>query len=129
MALDKLARPSRVDYVASPLEPDEDGVQDIGYRVGMLSDGRAYRLECWRMDDMLMLTAMFADRGLEAYRREDMYLLLESEGILHFTESRRSLQAARTTDDVDHEVWAINLKLADKKGTYAELAVELNSYR
>ncbi len=62
-------------FAFSRLEPDEDGVQDVGYKVGNLSDGRAYRLECWRMDDMLMLTVMFASTGLTAYQREDMYLL------------------------------------------------------
>ena len=41
-------------------------MQDVGYYNGKLSDGRAYRLECWRMDDMLMLTVMFSDRCLKA---------------------------------------------------------------
>ena len=77
MLIKKFPVPCRVDYVPSPYEPDEDGVQDVGYYNGKLSDGRAYRLECWRMDDMLMLTVMFSDRCLEGYRREDMALLLE----------------------------------------------------
>mgnify|MGYP000046099470 FL=1 len=72
MLIKKFPVPCRVDYVPSPYEPDEDGVQDVGYYNGKLSDGRAYRLECWRMDDMLMLTVMFSDRCLEGYRREDM---------------------------------------------------------
>ena len=71
MLIKKFPVPCRVDYVPSPYEPDEDGVQDVGYYNGKLSDGRAYRLECWRMDDMLMLTVMFSDRCLEGYRRED----------------------------------------------------------
>lgn len=74
MLIKKFPVPCRVDYVPSPYEPDEDGVQDVGYYNGKLSDGRAYRLECWRMDDMLMLTVMFSDRCLEGYRREDMAL-------------------------------------------------------
>lgn len=128
MLIKKFPVPCRVDYVPSPYEPDEDGVQDVGYLNGQLSDGRAYRLECWRMDDMLMLTVMFSDLCLAAYKREDMSLLLEAEKIVRFTGEGRKLQAARTVDDREQAVWAINLMLANKKGTYAEIIPELNRY-
>ena len=58
MLIKKFPAPSRIDYVASPYEPNEDGVMDVGFYNGALSDGRAYRLECWRMDEMLMMTVM-----------------------------------------------------------------------
>ena len=128
MLIKKFPVPCRVDYVPSPYEPDEDGVQDVGYVNGKLSDGRAYRLECWRMDDMLMLTVMFSDLCLAGYKREDMSLLLEAEEIVRFTSDSRKLQAARTVDDREQAVWAINLMLANKKGTYAEIVPELNRY-
>lgn len=128
MLIKKFPVPCRVDYVPSPYEPDEDGVQDVGYYNGRLSDGRAYRLECWRMDDMLMLTVMFSDLCLDGYRREDMPLLLEAEEIVRFTGEGRKLQAARTEDDCGQNVWAINLLLANKKGTYAEIVPELTRY-
>ena len=128
MLIKKFPVPCRVDYVPSPYEPDEDGVQDVGYYNGRLSDGRAYRLECWRMDDMLMLTVMFSDLCLDGYRREDMPLLLEAEDIVRFTSESRKLQAARTEDDRGQNVWAINLLLANKKGTYAEIVPELTRY-
>ena len=128
MLIKKFPVPCRVDYVPSPYEPDEDGVQDVGYLNGQLSDGRAYRLECWRMDDMLMLTVMFSDLCLAGYRREDMSLLLEAEGLVRFSGDSRKLQSARTVDDREQAVWAINLMLANKKGTYAEIVPELNRY-
>lgn len=128
MLIKKFPVPCRVDYVPSPYEPDEDGVQDVGYYNGKLSDGRAYRLECWRMDDMLMLTVMFSDLCLDGYRREDMPLLLEAEEIVRFTGASRKLQAARTEDDRGQKVWAINLLLANEKGTYAEIVPELTRY-
>ena len=98
MLIKNFPAPCRVDYVPSPYEPDEDGVVDVGYKNGRLSDGRPYRLECWRMDEMLMTTIMFSDLGLGAYKREDMYLLLEAEGILHFLGEKRPLQCAQTQD-------------------------------
>ena len=72
MLIKKYAAPCRVDYVPSPYEPDEDGVMDVGYKTGTMSDGRTYRLECWRMDEMLMLTVLFPNEGLSAYSRADM---------------------------------------------------------
>lgn len=129
MLIKKFPIPTRIDYVPSPYEPDEDGVQDVGYKLGSFSDGRSYRLECWRMDDMLMITLMFSDLALEGYKREDMSLLLEGEGLVNFLGERRPLQAARTTDDADNSVWAINLMLKNNKGKIADLGVELNTYR
>ena len=39
MLIKKFPVPCRVDYVPSPYEPDEDGVQDVGYYNGKLSPG------------------------------------------------------------------------------------------
>ena len=82
------------------------------------------------MDEMLMLTVLFSNEGLRAYSRADMPLLLEGEEILRFVGAGKPRQqAAQTTDDVGQKMWALNLMLADSKGTYAELLVKLNSYR
>ena len=130
MLMKKFAAPCRVNYVPSPYEPDEDGVMDVGYKNGVMSDGRPFRLECWRMDEMLMLTVLFSSEGLTAYKRVDMPLLLEGEDILRFVgEGKPRLQAAQSTDDVGQSMWALNLMLADGKETYGELQVKLNSYR
>lgn len=129
MLIKPFPAPCRVDYVPSPYEPDEDGVMDVGYKTGRLSDGRPFRMECWRMDDMLMLTVMFSELGLTAYRRDDMYLLLEAEGLLRFVGEKRPLQCALTEDDLGKGVWALNLMLVNRKGKYAELCLELNSYK
>lgn len=128
MIVKSFPSPCRIDYVPSPLEPDEDGVMDIGYQTGKLSDGRPYRLECWRMDDMVMITVMFSDIGIEAYKRADMYLLLECEGILKFKENKRPLQVARIKDDVNKSMWSLNLMLANSKQVYIDLLINLTKY-
>lgn len=130
MLFKKFTAPCRVDYVHSPYEPNEEGVMDVGYKNGVMSDGRPYRLECWRMDELLMLTVLFSNQGLTGYKRADMPLLLEGEEILRFVGAGKPrLQAAQTTDDVGQSMWAINLMLEDNRGTYAELAVQLHSYK
>ena len=130
MLIKKYNAPCRVGYVPSPYEPDEEGVMDVGYLTGTMSDGRPFRLECWRMEEMLMLTVLFSSQCLSAYRRADMPLLVEGEEILRFVGTGKpKLQAAQTTDDVGQKMWALNLMLANNKGTYAELLVQLHSYR
>ena len=76
MLFKKYTAPCRVNYVPSPYEPDEDGVMDVGYKIGVFSDGRPYRLECWRMDAILMLTVLFSNEGLTGYQRADMPLIV-----------------------------------------------------
>ena len=129
MLVKKFARPDRSDYQPSPFEPNEDGVMDVGYQKGFLSDGRPYHLECWRMDDMLMLTVIFSDMGLAAYGRKDMACLLEAEELVSFTGPKRFLQCGHLVDDGEQSMWAINTMLANAKGTYGRLLLELNRYR
>lgn len=125
---DKFITPTRIDYEASPLEPGEDGVRDIGYAVGVLSDGRPYRVECWCMEDLVMATIMFSRKGLETWDRANMILLSEFESLVKFVEKTPRLQAAKTTDDADNEVWAINVMLRKDNHIYAELCMDLKAY-
>lgn len=129
MLVKKYPEPCRVDYIPSPYEPDDDGVLDIGYYIGSLSDGRKYRLECWQMDDMVMLTIMFSDLGLSAYTKQDMYYLLELEEILEFSTDVKKLQCTRTEDDTQNSVWAINMMLKNAENTFGRLLITLKRYK
>lgn len=121
--------PTRIDYVPSPYEPDEDGVLDVGYYTGALSDGRAYRLECWQMDDMVMVTIMFSNLGLTAYNKQDMFYLLELEDILTFKAEYKKIQCTQTYDDAENKVWALNIMLKNAKAEFAELQLTLKRYK
>lgn len=129
MLLKQFPEPCRIDYVPSPLEPNEDGVQDVGWRCGTLSDGRGYRLECWRMDELVMATLLFACDGLTYYSRDDMYLLLEAEGIVSYAGDKRPLQMACTKDDAGSDMWALNIMLSRGTAAYASVIGELRRYR
>ena len=48
---------------------DEDGVIDIGWCEGVLSDGRAFRAEMWAQDQISMLTLFFSTAGFELWNR------------------------------------------------------------
>ena len=129
MLVKQFAEPCRIDYVPSPLEPNEDGVLDVGWRCGALSDGRSYRLECWRMDELVMVTVLFASEGLTGYNRDDMYLLLEAEDIVKYTGGKRPLQMACTKDDAGSDMWALNIMLSRGAATYASVVGDLRRYR
>lgn len=121
--------PCRIDYVPSPFEPDDDGVMDVGYYCGKLSDGRDYRLECWRMDELLMVTVMFSDLAITAYNRKDMACLLEAEDIVDFKTENKKVQATRTKDDAGTDVWALNVMLSNNGKKHGELLIKLQSYK
>lgn len=125
----KFPVPCRVNYAPSPYEPDEDGVQDVGYLAGAFGDGRPYRLECWRMDDMVLATVFFSALELSALSRDEAAPLLEREGVLRFRSGAKAgVQIARMKDDAGQDMWALNLLLADRRGVYAEPARELKRY-
>lgn len=81
------------------------------------------------MDEMLMMTVMFSDFGLTAWKRQDMFCLLELEGILEYTSPRRAVQCAMTKDDSEKGVWALNMMLSNGEGTYGKILVPLKSYK
>lgn len=125
MIAEQFPEPRRVNYVPATDEPDEDGVLDVGFYKGKLKDGRPYRAECWRMDELVMLTVMFSSIGLERKRRPGLATLLTKEKIVKFRSQVRRLQCHKTFDDVNNPVWAINLPL----GENAELQIKLQPYR
>lgn len=124
----KYPKPDRSSYVPSPMEPDEDGVIDVGFRTGTFADGREYRLECWRMEEMVMVTVMFSDIELEDSSREDLRELLVKERILTFKQREHPLQCTRTFDDSGRAMWSVNIMLSDHKGKYCEIVGSIRRY-
>lgn len=43
---------------------DDDGIIDIGWCDGVLSDGRAFRAEMWAQNQVSMLTIFFSTVGI-----------------------------------------------------------------
>lgn len=121
--------PNRKNYIPAIYEPDEDGVMDVGYTVGKLTDGRPYRIECWRMDELMMCTIFFSSMGIEYLSKVGMGYFMEIENIIDFKNKKRMLQSHITTDDGGNAVWAVNVTLANPKGVHAKIVGSLRSYR
>ena len=122
-------RPQRQGRTASPLEPDEYGVLDVGYVTGTFCDGRPYRLECWRMEELVLATVFFSSLYLEYYERADLRLLLEAECVINFGyDEKPRLQAALTQDEAGEKMWAVNVQLAAGEKVFAEILPSLRRY-
>lgn len=128
MSEHKFPRPDRSGYIPSPFEPDEDGVIDVGYKTGTFTDGREYRLECWRMDELVMATVLFSDIDMEDCNREELRAALERERIIKFTSVGHPLQCVRTFDDGGRSMWAVNTMLSNSEGKYCEIVGGINNY-
>jgi len=85
---------------------DEDGVIDIGWCEGILSDGRAFRAEMWAQDQISSLTFFFSTIGLETLEQDEMKHFVEKEGLVTFKKSGPTYcQALPFRDDGGNQVW------------------------
>ena len=108
---------------------DEDGVIDIGWCDGVLSDGRAYRAEMWAQDQMSMLTIFFSTKGMEEFDAEQIRRLIQLEGLVSFVENGEDhCTALKFTDDAGNEVWSVNVILGDDEKTFLTKSIPIFPY-
>lgn len=111
------------------LKKDEDGVIDLLWCYGVLTDGRAFRGEMWAQDQVSLLTFFFSTFGLEHLDQEAMKRLVEQEGLVSFRSSGPSYcDAALFIDDEGNEVWSVNIVVGDDEQTFIENSVPLFPY-
>ena len=129
---------------------DRDGVIDIGWCDGVLSDGRAFRAEMWAQDQVSMLTVFFSTIGLEALDVEAMKRFVEQEGLASYLEAKGAepmkrfieqeklvsfrsncpsyCSAAVFIDDGGNQVWSVNIVVGDEDQTYIDNSVPIFPY-
>lgn len=108
---------------------DEDGVVDIAWCDGVLSDGRAFRAEMWAQDQISMLTIFFSTAGLEDLDPEAMKRFVEEEGLVSFRKTAASrCTAVRVIDDAGSPVWSVNVVVGDQDETYLDGSVPIFPY-
>jgi hypothetical protein len=108
---------------------DQDGVIDVGWCDGVLSDGRAFRAEMWAQDQVSMLTVFFSTIGLEALDAEAMKRFIEQERLVSFRSNCPSYcSAAVFIDDGGNKVWSVNIVVGDEDQTYIDNSVPIFPY-
>ena len=110
-------KPDRSDFRPRFVK-DDDGVLDIGWAEGTLSDGRPYRLEYWAQDQVTCLTIFVAFAGLDLADRERVALFLEQEGLVTFRGRQRYASARQMRDASGQEVWSINVVVGDTEHNF-----------
>jgi|SRR5580692_7632308 hypothetical protein len=108
---------------------DEDGVIDIGWCDGVLSDGRAYRAEMWAEDQVSMLTIFFSTGGMEELEAEQIRRLIQVEELVSFVENgQQHCSALKSTDDAGNEVWSVNVAVGDDEMTFLTKSIPIFPY-
>ena len=107
---------------------DQDGVIDVGWCEGVLSDGRAFRAEMWAQDQVSSLTFFFSTFGLEDLDQEAMKRLVEHEGLVSFRSGPSYCAAAKYIDCAGNQVWSVNIVVGDEDQTYIDNSVPIFPY-
>lgn len=111
-----------------PRDLDAEGVTEIGWSEGVLSDGRPFRAEMWAEDGMSCLTFFFSSRGLDAAAKEEIADLLEREGLVRWRRPPRYLGLGRVVDDAGHEMFSATVVVGDDEGTFVDTSVPIHPY-
>ena len=92
------------------LVKDEDGVLDIGWCDGVMSDGRPFRAEMWAQDGVSALTIFFSSVGLDPTDDSAAVRLTLTEGLVTMKPGAEDRISARLwTDDAGRPVWSVNV--------------------
>jgi len=101
---------------------------DIGWAEGFLSDGRPYRAECWSEDGITTIIVFLSTIGIEFASNIYLKTLLVNEGIITFLADKQFVSAKKYIDASSHELWSINIVIADDESEYVSDALKLLPY-
>jgi hypothetical protein len=108
---------------------DEDGIVDIGWCDGVLSDGRPFRAEMWAQDGVSLLTIFFSTIGLEDLVQAQIKNLIVVEGLARFRPGApERCESRKVVDDAGNAAWSVNVVIGDEDGTFFSEAVPIFPY-
>lgn len=108
---------------------DQDGVIDVGWCDGVLSDGRAFRAETWAQDQVTVLTVFFSAIGLAELDQAAMERFIEQERLVSFrAAAAHYCTAALFTDEAGNRFWSVNIVVGDDEETYIADSVPVFPY-
>ncbi len=108
---------------------DDDGVLDIGWCEGLMSDGRPFRVEMWAQDGMSLITIFFSCTGLENESSATLEARLIREGLFSYRADAGShFQAVPITDDAGQPMWSANVVVGNEDETYLDRSPPVWAY-
>src|ERR1700686_479046 len=111
------------------LVKDEDGIIDIGWCDGVMSDGRPFRAECWAQSGISTLTVFFSTVRIANLEQEQIKALIVSEGLAAFRPGApERCHSRKVADDSGNEVWSVNIVIGDEDSTFLAGSVPIFPY-
>ncbi len=107
---------------------DADGVIDVGWCEGVLSDGRPFRAEIWAQGGISMLTFFFSARGIEGLSADALVERLVAENLLGFRAGARRSTTVRPFNDGAADLWSVNVVVGDEDGTFLAVSPPVFAY-
>lgn len=108
---------------------DDDGVIDVGWCDGVMSDGRAFRAEMWAQDGVSMLTFFFSRIGIAHLDQDQIKALIVAEGLVTFRPGREAIcSSLPCDDDAGAEMWSVNVVVGDEDGSFLDGSVPIWRY-
>jgi hypothetical protein len=121
-------KPDRSNHHPNRSKTTENDTLDIGWAEGVLSDGRAFRIERWAQDQVTYLQCFFSSVGLEELDRSELQQFLERERFIRFVSGKRFASGRLTSDASENSMWEVNVVVGDEDELYAESDVPLKPY-
>lgn len=105
-----------------------DGILDIGWTEGRLTDGRPYRAELWAQDQVTVLTVFFSALGLEDFDTAALSSLIETHGVVSFGSLIAPISVSLFQDGKENTFWSVNIAVGDEESTFIKSSATIYSY-
>jgi hypothetical protein len=125
----KFRKPDRSDYTPNFTKTAENDALDIGWGEGVLSDGRAYRVEAWAQDQVTSVSIFLPTAGIENMSNDQFVDLLEREELIAWEPgARKSAYARPLMDSSGAPIWSVNVVIGADDQLFANDAFRLLPY-
>ncbi len=101
---------------------------DLGWNEGVLSDGRPFRMEVWRLTGMTGAHYFFSTRDLDDLTSDTCCDLLERENLVQFSPTSRRVKVVRGFDTIGQPIWAVMVLFGNGNGRYANPKIGMLPY-
>lgn len=108
--------------------PSHEGVYELGWNQGMLSDGRSFYLETWAQDQSTFVTFFFSTAGLERATADTLAGIVERDNLIRFETPERHVSAVKIEDDAGQAMWSFTVTLGTDQTLYAFDTVGMKPY-
>ena len=115
-----LIKEATLPNTESNMQSSENLQKDIGWAEGVFSSGIMFRVECWAIDGITMLTYYIPGQEHERHSSDYFFKeLLVKEGLIEFISDKQFIEVGKLRNKFDLPlVWCVNVTVGDEDETY-----------